>query len=234
MSYQDINKSQSDSMLTVAFYRQLWQNHTKSIEEGRPIFEERDFIKIAVPGNNTLLIDTLAEEHYIQRFPDHYKRYKEAMSNEAVVNGTPLAHWPLVTRTAAEKLRFLKFETVEQIAGADDYQLNAIGMSVGMSPFEFKKLAQAYLESSKSTADVAKRNAELELLRADNDDLRMQNIKNEERLREMERSLAILAGNQANAQSMAPASVSAKPRRARKELVAGDSDPLGDSDPQME
>lgn len=195
--YSDVNASPQDDKLTVQFYRDLWQNHGRTLEEGRPIFEERDFIKIAVPGNNTLLIDTLAEEHHFVRFAGHYKRYKEAMSNEAVINGTPLAQWPLITRNCAEKLRYLKFETVEQIAGADDFQLNAIGMSAGMSPYEFKKLAQAYLDSSKKTADSAKRTAEIELLRADNDDLRSNGIAQDERIRELERQIMLLAQAQA-------------------------------------
>ena len=75
MQYQT-NTNSPDSRLNVKFYQRAVQNNFKSSLEGRPIMEMRDFILIEVPGNQTLSIDTFAQDEDKKRFPIEWARYQ--------------------------------------------------------------------------------------------------------------------------------------------------------------
>lgn len=201
-----------DEILVVEFYRKLWQNPSESILQGRPIFQEREWIRILTPGNTLNVIDTLAEDHYKVRFSKEYQNFLDASVDHEVINGTPLASWSAITREVAEKLRYKKFYTIEQVAGASDAQLMSIGMDVGMQPHDFKRLASAYLESSAKTGDIMRREAELDLIRNDNDDLRAQNIDLSNTIKQMQVQMNAMA---AQMTQMAPAA----PKRSHKKKV---------------
>ena len=181
-----------DEKLHVEFYRKLWQNPTQSVLQGRPIFEEREWIRILIPGNMLNVIDTLVEEHYKLRFAEHYQRFIESSEDKEAISGTPLSSWSAITREVAEKLRYKKFFTVEQVAGASDQNLMSIGMDVGMQPPDFRKLAAAYLESANKTGEIMRREAEMDLIRHSNDDLRFQNIDQANKIKELERNVSLL------------------------------------------
>ena len=65
----------SDSRLHVTFYKKAVENPAKTIEEGRPIYEDRVFVRIAVPGDNLSVIDTFANEEHQRRFPMHWQHF---------------------------------------------------------------------------------------------------------------------------------------------------------------
>jgi hypothetical protein len=88
-------------------------------------------------------------------------------SHEDII-GTPLDQWPQITRSQADELRGLKFHTVESIADCSDQQLQRIGMVAGMSPYNFRLKAKAFLNLANDSADVAQREAELQALRQEN------------------------------------------------------------------
>ena len=149
-----------DSRLNIKFYQRAVQNNFKSNLEGRPIMEMRDFILIEVPGNQTLSIDTFAQDEDKKRFPIEWARYQnEKVDGE--IEGTLLNDWPVLNAAVAAELKHFKFYTVEQIAGASDAQLNTIGMAAGMSPFALRDKAKAFLSSAKDTALVQQQADEL-------------------------------------------------------------------------
>ena len=149
-----------DSRLNVKFYQRAVQNQFKSNLEGRPIMEMRDFILIEVPGNQTLSIDTYAQDEDKKRFPIEWARYQNEKT-DGDIEGTLLNDWPVLNAATAAELKHFKFYTVEQIANAGDSQLNTIGMAAGMSPFALRDKAKAFLSSAKDTALVQQQADEL-------------------------------------------------------------------------
>ena len=149
-----------DSRLNVKFYQRAVQNNFKTNLEGRPIMEMRDFILIEVPGNQTLSIDTFAQDEDKKRFPIEWARYQNEKT-DGDIEGTLLNDWPVLNAATAAELKHFKFYTVEQIAGASDAQLNTIGMAAGMSPFALRDKAKAFLASAKDTALVQQQADEL-------------------------------------------------------------------------
>ena len=156
----------ADSRLQVRFYKRPVQQEQETLEAGRPIFKEFDFVHICVAGDTLTEIDTYVLPSHKARFPLHWAQYQNRIgSDDAQVVGTPVSEWSLVSKSQAEELRALKFHTVESIANASDQQLQRMGMAAGMSPYAFRDKAIAYLNRATETADVTKREEELEQLK---------------------------------------------------------------------
>lgn len=157
--------------LLVKFYRRPWQNFYKSTLEGRPIFEDKDFVQITIPGNQLTEIDTIAEAHHVHQYPVEWARYQNAINNEdAGIEGTPLTAWSVMLPSVAENLKYHKFFTVEQIASASDSQLKAIEFICGTNPMKLRDQAKYYLVSTKERADIANELAEKELIKQQAED----------------------------------------------------------------
>ncbi len=135
-----------DSRLVVQFFSKPVQNNFESEKQGRPIFEDVDFVKIYVPGDATSVTITPARADHKKRFPLHWAHYQNQHAGDAREIGTPIAQWPRVSAAQAEELRAVKFFTVESIAHASDSQLQGLGMVAGMSPFAFRDHAIRFLQ----------------------------------------------------------------------------------------
>jgi hypothetical protein len=156
----------ADSRLQVRFYKKPVQLEQESIDAGRPIYKEYDFVHICVAGDTLTEIDTFAQQSHKQRFPIQWANYMNRVgaSDEEVV-GTPVAEWPLVSKSQAEELRAMKFYTVESIASASDQQLQRMGMAAGMSPYAFRDKAKAFLNLATTSAETDKREQEINALK---------------------------------------------------------------------
>jgi len=160
--------SNPDSRLAVKFYKRPVELKNESIAQGRPIFQEFDFIKILVPGDALTEIDTYVSDAHKTRFPIQWANYMNRQGSEESFSGTPLSEWPQVSASQAEELKGIKFHTVESVAHCSDQQLQKIGMIAGMSPHNFRERAKTFLNLASETADISKREEELAQLREEN------------------------------------------------------------------
>ena len=160
------DEQNADSRLQVRFYKRPVQQEQESIEAGRPIFKEFDFVHICVAGDTLTEIDTYVLPSHKTRFPIQWAQYQNRVgATDPDVIGTPVSEWPLVSKSQAEELRALKFHTVEAIAHASDQQLQRIGMAAGMSPYAFRDKAKAFLNLATNAAETDKREAEINSLK---------------------------------------------------------------------
>jgi hypothetical protein len=160
------DEQNADSRLQVRFYKRPVQQEQESIEAGRPIFKEFDFVHICVAGDTLTEIDTYALPSHKQRFPIQWANYMNRVgANEPEIVGTPVSEWPIVSKSQAEELRAMKFHTVESIAHASDQQLQRMGMAAGMSPYAFRDKAKSFLNLATASAETDKRDQELNSLR---------------------------------------------------------------------
>ena len=160
------DEQNADSRLQVRFYKRPVQQEQESLEAGRPIYKEFDFVHICVAGDTLTEIDTYVLPSHKTRFPIQWANYMNRQgANEPEVVGTPVAEWPLVSKSQAEELRAMKFHTVESIAAASDQQLQRMGMAAGMSPYAFRDKAKSFLNLATASAETDKRDQELNSLR---------------------------------------------------------------------
>jgi len=160
------DENNADSRLQVRFYKRPVQQEQETLDAGRPIYKEFDFVHICVAGDTLTEIDTYALANHKQRFPIQWANYMNRQgAHDQEVVGTPVAEWPLVSKSQAEELRAMKFHTVESIAHASDQQLQRIGMAAGMSPYSFRDKAKAFLNLATTAAETDKREHEINALK---------------------------------------------------------------------
>jgi hypothetical protein len=160
------DEQNADSRLQVRFYKRPVQQEAETLEAGRPIYKEFDFVHICVAGDTLTEIDTYALSSHKTRFPIQWANYQNRLGKDDVeVVGTPVSEWPLVSKSQAEELRAMKFYTVESIANASDQQLQRMGMAAGMSPYAFRDKAKSYLNLASNSAETDKRAQEINNLK---------------------------------------------------------------------
>lgn len=115
-----------DAALYVRFYSSPQLNKVQSEKEGRPVFEDRDFIEIRKPGSPHPLFEGAAREKDKTRFPAQWKAYKGKEGDG--ITGTRIEFWPQVSTIEVATLKYLNIFTVEQLAAADDISIQKIGM----------------------------------------------------------------------------------------------------------
>lgn len=155
MSRPDESRFSHDDKLYVEFSREPVLHPGKSREEGRAIYEERDFVRIHVPGDKTSVIHRQVTDQDVQRFQTRYDKWKSGQSE--AVSGTPLNALPGMTPSKVEEYKFFKIVTIEQLADAND-QLGQKFMSFQAD----KQRAKQFIEATKGNAPIEKMNEELQ------------------------------------------------------------------------
>lgn len=181
-----------DSRLSVRFYSRPVQNMVETQKQGRPIFEDRDYVQIFLPGDSLNCPDKPVTDEHIARFPLHWAHYKNTRGDSREI-GTPLSQWPLLTASQVEELKAIKFYTVESIAGASDAQIANIGMCGGMNPMSFRSRAQAFLQAAQNSALPQQQAEEIEKLRQEN---RQKDEAHAAELADLRKTVEALAANQ--------------------------------------
>jgi hypothetical protein len=143
------------------FYMEAVKNNAKSEAEGRPIFDEKEFIKIDIPGDKNMNWIGEVEESHRNRWPDQYAAFKRGEARAA--SGTPLEHWPNpeLTKARVAEIKAQNILSVEELAGIGDNQLGKLGFHGR----ELREAARAYIAQAKDSAGasaMAARVAQLE------------------------------------------------------------------------
>jgi hypothetical protein len=183
----------ADENLYAEFYIKPVKQNFASEEAGRPIFADVVYVKIMTPSDQLTQIDTIAREDHKARFPRQWAYFQNKQAGMQQVVGTPVGEWPQLTASAAEELRAMKFFTVELIANANDGQLQKIGMIAGMSPHSLRDKARAFLNLANDSAEEAKREAELEALRQENERLKAETDQKLAEMQEQMKALLLMA-----------------------------------------
>lgn len=177
-NFESRNQSAEDQKLLVKFFIKPRPDREKTLEMGRPIMKDVEYIDIKIPGSRNTGISRPATPKDKARFHAHYEAFKGRM--EKPTEGTPLIEWPLITRSMCENLAFIHIKTVEQLAGVADNHIQQF-----MGGLNMKKKAADWLEVAADEAPMLKLKAEL--------------AERDERITKMEKQLEQLMAAQATA-----------------------------------
>lgn len=145
--YGMVTYGPTDDKLIVGFYKKSVLNAAKSREEGRPIYEGRDFVKIQHPGETLNIVDRPANEHDKQRFPRQWSQYERGVTQ--IPDGVPLNQLFPDKPQIVDMMRGYNIHTVEQLANLSG---QAIG-TVGMGCQEWVNAAKRYMERAEKGVD---------------------------------------------------------------------------------
>ena len=154
LDFDSNQQSDSDKKLLVLFYSEPIKNESKSIEAGRPIYDDIDHVKIITPGSRDTFVTEVTDE-YRNRFPQQWARYKS--NKEQNVSGTPLSALPWMTKGQVAEFAAVGCQTVEQLVGMPDNLSQKF-----MGHFQIKQRAQAFLEAAAGAAPLLKMQSELD------------------------------------------------------------------------
>lgn len=147
-------QAEADRRLLVRFSLEPMLNEEKSANEGRPIYEECEFVTIMVPGDRDNIVCRAVNEQDRQRFPQQYAHWKN--TGQQAETGTPINAAPWLNKAQVEELRYFNVRTIEQLANLSDAHASKfMGVQV------LKQKAQAYLAAAAGGAPLEKMQSEL-------------------------------------------------------------------------
>lgn len=156
------------SNFTVRFFQEKVQMGFLSEQAGHPVFEDRDFIQINIPGDMSNIIERESTEIDRTQFASLFAAYKQGL--EPSVDGMPVEQWAKLTKAQAANYKAQNFQTVEQIAEMSDH---ACG-SVGMGATSDRAAAKAFLALAKDAGLAQKQAIEIDRQNTDIEELKRQ------------------------------------------------------------
>ena len=128
-----------DALLYVEFYWHepvdKWASEVASQEKGKRVtvkLPRQPFVRIMRPGDQTSIIETPVREEHKMRWPDRwlYWQMAEGMIDDQKVPGFQLEDWNHLADKPEllRELKFARFQTVDQVAGASDAQVQKLGI----------------------------------------------------------------------------------------------------------
>ena len=133
-----VGSKDPDSGLYVEFYWHEpidgWASAEKSREQQRKVvvkLAKQPFIRIMVPGDKNTIFEAAVTEAHKQRFPRQWMAWQISegqIGGEEDIPGWKITDWEEIAPEMARDLLYMRFQTVEQLAGATDRQLQGIGI----------------------------------------------------------------------------------------------------------
>lgn len=152
------SRDAGDKQVYVKFYIKPVKNDSKSDLEGRPIYDDREYVEIRVPGDQNNVVQRPVGQMDKDRFPRAYRQFKEGVEEQ--MTGTPLSEMPWITRSQVEELGHLRIRSVEMLADLNDGVCTKYP-----GTFKLKQTAQRYLEHAKQHAPLAHFQSQLDELK---------------------------------------------------------------------
>ena len=131
--------------LRIEFYLRAVQNNYKSEKEGKPVWEDKIYIKKISPSDLSNIIDRPMREGDKKQFHEEWRRYELGESERVMVVGCPLEELGF-TPALIKTLNDREIRTVEQLSLCSDEGLSRI-----MGGFQMKQTALKYLETKKES-----------------------------------------------------------------------------------
>lgn len=146
----------TDAGLFVQFYMESVKDEEASSKEGRPIYADKEYIKIIPVGDKNTVICRPVRTSWdgnnapdTERWPHQYAAFK---NQQVQVNeGTPLEQWPPLTKSQVMMMKSANVHTVEQLAAVSDQNLGNLGMGAR----SLREKAEAYINNSKDGAGLS-------------------------------------------------------------------------------
>jgi hypothetical protein len=153
------NIPQQNHGLLVQFYIHPQLDQDASAEEGRPIYKDREYIRLRVIGDKASLVERPVRLGFDPkcdnvRFRKEYDAYKQ--NREVKLEGTPLAQWPPISKGQIKELEHFGVKTVEQLSTMSDTHVQGF-----MGIMSLRNLARRYMEHAKGLAPMTRMQSDL-------------------------------------------------------------------------
>lgn len=146
----------NDKGMIVMFYYRPVLNNAKSVELGRPFYEDVVFVRYHPAGERLNINDRPADDNHKRRWPAQWMQFQQNKAQTS--EGTPIDLLFPETPSVAAMLRASHVQTIEQCAALSSDAIESIGM--GAQTYVNK--ATKYLEAANKGVSATKLQKELD------------------------------------------------------------------------
>ncbi len=142
------------------------KNEAKSDAEGKPVFEDVEYIEKRVPGDKLNIIVRKITDADRKEFREQYKHWKAGLEDPE--SGMPLKQWAPMTRSEVEEFAYHGVRTVEELSGMSDAACKGIGAGVMKRrdmALDWLKQAAKQAPATHLRGELEKRDSEISALR---------------------------------------------------------------------
>lgn len=118
-------EQQESQAIDVRFVIDTVKNDKKSLEAGRPIFDEVEICEVRIPGDKDVRRNIVSDRER-ERYPKQYLAFKAGADQDSV-SGTPLTELTWLSAANREEAKYFGVKTVEQLAEMSDASLQRLG-----------------------------------------------------------------------------------------------------------
>lgn len=160
-----------DATVYVDFYSEPVEDAKASLEAGRPIFKEAEFVRVrqagdrkrehVAPAHEQFMLERGTGLHitYAQRYSEQYNAFKR--KDTAYMSGTPLDFATFLTPSQRAEFKAAQILTIEGLAGLPDRVIAQFGPNMR----GYVRQAQELISKTQDSAATAKLEAENQELR---------------------------------------------------------------------
>lgn len=145
-----------DKAMVVMFFKKALHNPAKSLETGRPYYDEKVYVRIHPPGERLNIIERAAKGDDARRWPNQWAQFSQ--NKEQIPEGTPIGHLYPDKPSIEATLRASGVFTIEQCADLSGHAID----NVGMGAQAWVNAAKKYLDYANKGVSAAKFRAEME------------------------------------------------------------------------
>lgn len=157
-----------DNQLLVGFYPRSVLNRARSQQEGKPIHERIDYVKIQQPGEKLNVVDRPTTDFDKARFKPQWMAYQQG--KEQAPDGIPLSLLFPNRPEIVDTMRGYNIHTVEQLANLSSHAIDTVGMGAR----DWVNKAQSYMKQAEKGVDFHRFNKEMDEMRQKNSTLERQ------------------------------------------------------------
>lgn len=154
--YEKKQYSPLDRQLAIKFFKKAVHNKFMSVKEGKQVFQDVDYISIRIPGDKTTEINRKVSEDDKERFSVQWENYQKRLEN--IQDGTAIEMLPGISPADAENWKSKGFETIEQLTGMSEQNIQRSVQGTR----DIVTRAKKYLDGGKYTEDLERKLAKLE------------------------------------------------------------------------
>lgn len=150
---------QSEPGVYAKFHYQPVLDGAASRSAGRPVYQDRLYVEIAVAGQDKQMVNRPAQDKDKVRFAHEWAAFERG--EESKRTGTPLGQWPRLATSPAlvKSLEAANIYTVEDVASLTDETIPKLGMG----GYKLREEAQRYVAGANTVNP-----SEVEALREQN------------------------------------------------------------------
>lgn len=115
-----------DRGMVAIFFNKAVHNPAKSMEHGRPVYENQTFIRVHPPGERLNIVERPANDSDRRRWPIQWAQFQQ--NRQQIPEGTPVDLLYPDHPAIAATLRANNVHTIEQLAELSANAIEAIGM----------------------------------------------------------------------------------------------------------